>query len=115
MEDMDAYAEEVVADTMGEAIFNAGLMRDIAFNLDHPTLVAIRDAITNILQHLTGKNLKNAVDSLSVIPDVYNQAYEEHKQGKTGEETEIPESDEHIAYVRSRHRRKRKRDMLYSL
>ena len=93
VEDMDAYTEEVVADTMGEAIFNAGLMRDIAFNLEHPTLAAIRDAITNILQHLTGKNLKNAVDSLSVITDVYNQAYEEHKQGKTGEETEIPESD----------------------
>ena len=90
---MDAYAEEVVADTMGEAIFNAGLMRDIAFNLDHPTLAVIRDAITSLLQHLTGKNLKNAVDSLSVITDVYNQAYEEHKQGKTGEETEIPESD----------------------
>ena len=93
VEDMDAYTEEVVADTMGEAIFNAGLMRDIAFNLDHPTLAAIRDAITSLLQHLTGKNLKNAVDSLSVITDVYNQAYEEHKQGKTGEETEIPESD----------------------
>ncbi len=93
VEDMDAYTEEVVADTMGEAIFNAGLMRDIAFNLDHPTLAAIRDAITSLLQHLTGKNLKNAVDSLSVITDVYNQAYEEHKQGKNSEETEIPESD----------------------
>jgi hypothetical protein len=87
VEDMDAYTEEVVADTMGEAIFNAGLMRDIAFNLDHPTLAAIRDAITNLLQHLTGKNLKNAVDSLSAITDVYNQAYEEHKQGKSSEKT----------------------------
>lgn len=87
VEDMDAYTEEVVADTMGEAIFNAGLMRDIAFNLDHPTLAAIRDAITSLLQHLTGKNLKNAVDSLSVITDVYNQAYEEHKQGKSSEKT----------------------------